>query len=204
MKLYASTASPYVRKVLVVAHETGLVDQLELRPARMTPVTPDSELNSDNPLGKIPCLITADAGALYDSRVVCEYLDTRAGAGLFPAAGAARWTALRRQALGDGMLDAAVGARYESALRPESLRWREWIDGLVAKFVRGVDALEAEAGSLGDTVDIGTITIGCALGYLDFRYADSGWRRGHDRLAQWYARFAERPSMRATMPRDIA
>jgi glutathione S-transferase len=112
-------------------------------------------------------------------------------------AGAARWTALRRQALGDGILDAAVNARYETFLRPQERRWDSWVDGQKQKVTRSLDALEAE--DL-EGVDIGTITIGCALGYLDFRYGDEDWRRGRPRLAAGYEGFARRPAMAATAP----
>ena len=204
MKLHYSVASPYVRKVMAVAIETGLRERLELAPRKMSPVNPDAELSRDNPLGKVPCLVTDDGTVLYDSRVVCEYLDgLHDGPKMFPAAGPARWEALRRQAEGDGILDAGVGTRYETFLRPEERRWPDWIAGQKAKIARTLDALEGEAESFGATVDIGTITIGCALGYLDFRYAPDDWRRGRPRLAAWYDAFAKRPSMAETGPQEI-
>ena len=204
MKLHYNVASPYVRKVVAVAIETGLRERLELAERKMSPVNPSAELNRDNPLGKIPCLVTDDGMVLYDSRVVCEYLDgLHRGPKMFPAAEPARWEALRRQAEGDGMLDAGVGARYETFLRPEERRWLEWVQGQKAKIARALDALDGEAASFGDTVDIGTITIGCALGYLDFRYAADDWRRGRPELAAWYDTFARRPSMAETAPTEI-
>ena len=142
--------------------------------------------------------------ALYDSRVICEYLDgLHDGPPMFPPAGPARWTALRRQAEGDGMLDAAILARYETFVRPEARRFDDWTANQKLKVGRALDALETEAASLGDAVDIGTITIGCALGYLDFRFADDGWRNGRPGLAAWYETFGARPSMAATVPREI-
>jgi glutathione S-transferase len=204
MKLHYNVASPFVRKVMAVAIETGLEDRLEPVTRMVTPVKPDANLARDNPLGKIPCLITEDGMALYDSRVICEYLDRlHDRPKMFPPDGPARWSALRRQAEGDGIMDAAVLIRYETFLRPEERRWPEWIEGQKQKFRRALDALETEAAAFGDTVDIGTINIGCALGYLDFRYGDEDWRGSRPRLAAWFARFSERPSMARTAPQEI-
>jgi glutathione S-transferase len=204
MKLHYNVASPYVRKVMAVAIETGQDSQLELATRMMTPIKPNADLLQDNPLGKVPCLVTDDGAALYDSRVICEYLDgLHDGRKMFPAAGPARWTALRRQAEGDGMLDAALLARYETFLRPEERRWPEWIEAQKQKFRRALDGLEAEVDAFGNTVDIGTIAIACALGYLDFRYQDENWRATRPRLAAWLERFSERPSMARTAPVEI-
>jgi len=202
MRLHYSYASPYVRKVMVVAIETGQRDALELTPRKVSPVAPESEVNRDNPLGKVPCLVTDDGRALFDSRVICEYLDSRHDRPkLFPA-GPARWTALRRQAQADGILDAGILARYETLLRPGERRWPDWIEGQKAKMARALDALEGEAESFGETVDIGTIAVACALGWLDFRYAADDWRAGRPRLAAWFDGFAQRPSMADTTPRE--
>jgi glutathione S-transferase len=204
LRLHYSYASPYVRKVMAVAIETGQQEKLELTARKVSPVAPDGEVNRDNPLGKVPCLVTDDGLALFDSRVICEYLDSlHGGAKMFPAGGPARWTALRRQAEGDGILDAGVMTRYETFLRPEARRWPDWILGQKAKIARALDALEAEAASFGATVDIGTITIGCALGYLDFRYAADDWRVARPRLAGWFERFEKRPSMATTVPKEV-
>jgi glutathione S-transferase len=203
MRLHYNAASPYVRKVMAVAIETGLEERLEPIRRTMTPIAPDADLVADNPLGKIPCLVTDDGAVLYDSRVICEYLDSlHAGPKMFPA-GAKRWPALRRQATADGILDAAVLTRYETFLRPEECRWPQWIEGQKLKFRRALDSLEGEAAAFGDTVDIGTIAIACALGYLDFRYADENWRAARPRLAAWLKRFAERPSIARTAPSEI-
>jgi glutathione S-transferase len=199
MKLFHSPSSPYVRKVLIVASLCGLRDAIELLPYAGTPVSRDQDAAAHNPLGKVPTLVTDDGLALYDSRVICEYLDAQAGGKLF-GAGAARWTALVRQALGDGMLDAALLARYEGFLRPADLRWDAWTDGMMTKVAAGLNQLEATASELTDTPDIGSVTVGCALGYLDFRYADLGWRTAHPALASWFARFDETPAMVATRP----
>jgi glutathione S-transferase len=202
VKLSYSAASPFVRKVLVAAFETGLAPRIERVPTTVAPNHVNAEYQRAQPLAKVPALTTDDGTVLYDSRVICEYLDSlHQGPKLFPAAGAARWTALRRQALGDGICDAAVLNRYETFLRPEEKRWDQWIDGQMRKVRGSLDALEAEAPALGDTVDIGAIAIGCALGYLDFRYASEHWRSGRPKLAAWYEKFASRASMQETQPK---
>lgn len=201
MKLHYALPSPYVRKVLAVAIELGLDDRIERLSRGMTPVSPEAELNADNPLGKIPCLVTNDGDALYDSRVISAYLDSLTDAmSVYPASGAARWTALRREALADGILDAAVGCRYETFLRPKEHQWDNWIEGQRGKFARGLDQLEREAASFGDSVDIGTIAAACACGYMDFRYADDRWRDTRPALAVWFETFSKRPSITSTAP----
>lgn len=199
MKLYFGPTSPYVRKVRVFAIETGLMDRIDLARVNITPVGPDASLCADNPVGKIPTLVRDDGVALFDSRVICEYLDgLHDGARMFPDNGEARWSALRRQALADGILDAAVGTRYETTLRPENFRWPDWVDGQMQKVRRSLDALQGEA--FGEAMDIGTISVACALGYMDFRFSDEGWRETRPALAAWFERFAARPSMRETLP----
>lgn len=199
MKLYFNPASPYVRKARVTAHELGLSDKIELISISLTPVSPHDGLRSSNPLGKIPALVLDDGTTLYDSPVVCEYLDALAGGNrIFPAAGAARWTALRRQALADGIMDAAVLTRYEDAVRPKELRWQEWVDGQFLKIRTTLDALERE--NLEGVFDIGTISIACALGYLDLRFAGEGWRQSRPGLTRWAKAMGTRPSFTATAP----
>lgn len=199
MKLYFSPTSPYARKVRISAHELGLSEKIELISIALSPISPHDALRSSNPLGKLPALIRDDGEALYDSPVICEYLDSLAGGTrIFPAAGAARWTALRRQALADGILDAAVLTRYEEALRPKELRWQPWVDGQWLKMRTGLDALERE--NLDGALDIGAISIACALGYLDFRFASEGWRTSRPRLAAWAAAIGKRPSLATTLP----
>ena len=201
MKLHYNPASPFTRKVRVVAIETGREGEIELLDVRLTPVEPAPAVVADNPLGKVPCLVTDDAGALYDSRVIAEYLDGRHDRErLFPAPGPVRWTALRRQALGDGIMDAAVLTRYETVVRPAEKRWDDWIQNQALKWRRALDRLEDEAPALGATVDIGTIALACALGYLDFRFPDDRWRDGRPRLASWFERFTRRDSMVRTEP----
>ncbi len=201
MKLWYSPASPFARKVRAVAIELGLAERIELVQVTVLPSKPNVELARENPLIKVPALRAEDGAVLYDSRVICEYLSALGGGGrLFPAAGAARWQALRRQALGDGILDAGILRRYELALRPEALRWADWLAGQQAKVDHGLDAAEREAGGWGDAFDIGHITLACALGWIDFRFPDSGWRAAHPQLGAWFARVVQRPSLAQTAP----
>ena len=201
MKLFYSGASPYVRKCMVVAHELGLAARIEHLPAAAHPVNRDPNIVRNNPLGKVPTLLTDDGTVLYDSRVICEFLNELGGGKLFPAGGAQRWQVLTEQSLGDGILDAALLARYEGAMRPEPLRWADWTTGQLDKIHCGLAAIDAKADSLGDRVDIGTITMGCVLGYLDLRFDHLGWRQQHAKAAAWFARFNARPAMQATLPK---
>jgi glutathione S-transferase len=200
MKLFHAAASPFVRKCLVSAHELGLRERLELVPAAAHPVNRDRTLVASNPLGKIPTLITDDGAVLYDSRVICEYLNALAGGHLLPPYGPARWRVLVDQALADGVMDAAVLVRYESAVRPEKLRWNDWIAGQLEKVTCGLAELERRARCLVERVDAGTIAVGCALGYLDFRFASLEWRAKCPETAAWFEQFAKRESMVATRP----
>jgi glutathione S-transferase len=200
MKLHYSATSPFVRKCLVVAHELGLRDRLELAPANAHPVTRDRSLIAVNPLGQVPTLVTDDGAILYDSRVICEYLNELGGGVIVPADGEARWSALRDQSLADGVTDAALLVRYETTARPEPLRWAEWIAGQLDKIACGLVDLEARASGFGERVDIGTISFGCALGYLDFRFASLDWRDRHPNAAAWFAWFGGRESMATTRP----
>jgi len=200
MKLFHSGASPYVRKVMIVAHETGLVDRIERVPASVGPTTVNPEVAAENPLVKVPTLVLADGTSLFDSRVIVEYLDTlHPGRRLFPAEGPARWTALRRQAIADGLLDAALLIRYENNLRPEPQRWKDWTQGQFRKLRQALATLAEEG--LGTDLTIGEITAGCALGYLDFRFPDEDWRQAHPALGIWFAKISERPSFVATLPK---
>ncbi|MBI3045526.1 MAG: glutathione S-transferase [Betaproteobacteria bacterium] len=201
MRLWYNPASPFARKVRIVARETGLAEGIDEVNTVVSPVKPNAELARENPLIKIPTLAVPGEGTLYDSAVICEYLDSlHPGAPLFPGAGAERWRALRLQALGDGILDAAVLMRYEGVVRPEALRWGDWISGQLEKIRGGLSALDRECAGWGDRFAIGQITAACVLGYLDFRFAEQDWRAPHPALAQWYAGVAQRPSMKATLP----
>jgi len=200
VKLFYSASSPFVRKCLVSAHELGLRDRLELVPAVPHPVNRDRAVVAWNPLGKIPTLVTEEGAVLFDSRVICEYLNALGDEHLLPAQGPARWSVLVDQSLADGLMDAAVLTRYETAARPESLRWNDWIEGQLDKVTCGLAQIETRASNLAARIDIGTIAIACSLGYLDFRFASLGWRDQYPKTALWYDRFAQRDSMLATRP----
>lgn len=202
MKLWYSPASPFARKVRICAIELGLADRIEPVEVTVVPSKPNVDLARENPLIKVPALKAEDGAVLYDSRVICEYLDSLAGGGrLFPAGGAARWAALTRQALGDGVMDAGILRRYELVLRPAALRWDEWLAGQQAKIDHALDAADRDAGRWGDAFDIGHITVACALGWLDFRFADFDWRAKRPALAAWRARIDARASVAQTVPR---
>lgn len=203
MHLYYSPTSPYVRKVAVLIAEAGLEGRVERVAASGTPLEPGSLPLGENPLGKVPVLVTAD-GALYDSRVICRYLDDVAGAGAYPAGGAL-WRTLVLEAMADGILDAALLMVYEGRLRPEALRFAPWTEAQWAKIARALDVLERDwldhlmAARTG-CPDMGHIALGAALGYVDFRLGARGWRAGRPALAAWADGFLERPAMVATQP----
>jgi len=200
LKLFHSPSSPFVRKVLVLAHELGIADRIEFVPADAHPVTRDLAIIAKNPLGQVPTLVTDDGVVLYDSRVICEYLNDLGDGDLIPADGPERYDVLVQQALADGMLDAALLARYETAARPEELRWTGWLTGQLDKIATGFLELEARASGFDDRVDLGTISFACMLGYLDFRFATLNWRDGRPNTAAWYEWFHGRDSMVATRP----
>jgi glutathione S-transferase len=201
MKLAYSSASPFVRKVNVSAEELGLANRIENVATKVLPTEPNRDYGKAAPLMKVPSLTLDDGTVLFDSIVICEYLDSLAGGNrLFPGSGDARWRALRLHALANGILDAAVLTRYETFLRPEGLRWDAWTQGQLTKVDQGLDELEAEAGAF-KSLNIGTITVGCALGYLDFRFADRNWRGTHPKLAGWFDEISKRESFRKTVPK---
>ena len=200
MKLFYSPNSPYARKCLVAAYELGLRERIETVAANAMPTKRDPAIAANNPLSKVPTLIADDGTVLYDSPVIAEYLDTLAGGKLIPRDGPARWTVLVEQALADGILDAALLARYETALRPEALRWSDWTNGQLEKVAGGLDELERRAARFVDRVDLGTIAFACALGYIDFRWGSLEWRKSRPAAGAWYERFAARDSMVKTRP----
>jgi glutathione S-transferase len=198
MKLYWSSRSPFVRKVMVAAHETGLAGRIRTERVVVGANNPNAEVMAVNPLNKIPTLILDDGSALYDSRVICEYLDTlHASAKLFPADTRARFTALRRQALGDGLMEVILLRLGEQA-RPAATQSEKHLSTYRLKIATTLDRLETEADGLADALSIGHIAIGCALAHLDFRFAADDWRAGRTKLARWHGDFACRPSMQAT------
>ena len=203
MTLHWSPRSPYVRKVMIAIHEMGLRDRINIVRTVAGGTTPHQELMKINPIGKIPTLELPDGTAIYDSPVIIEYLDTmNRGSRLYPAAWPERLVALRRHALGQGMLDNALPLLSEGFRPPEKQSephkelWR-------AKLRACVDALEREADDLARSgFTVGHIAIGVALAYLDFRFSELAWREGHPKLATWHAMFNARASVQANMPMD--
>jgi len=200
MKLYHSPTSPFVRKVMVLLHEAGATDRVALIPAAGTPLDPGTLPVDRNPLGKIPALERSDGPTLYDSRVICRYLDETLAAGLYPAA-PRLWETLVLEATADGIAEAAVLVRYETHVRAEGSRSPDWAAGQWAKIDRALDTLEARWMShLAGPIDLGQIALGAALGYLDFRFADRSWGASRPSLAGWWGRFQLKPSLQATAP----
>jgi len=201
MKLRFAHASPYVRKVRVLIREAGLTEKVDENEVHTTPMSTSDELWAENPTGRIPVLVLDDGSTLYDSRVITQYLDNQhGGRKLYPESGAARWMVMRQEAVAEGLLDSAVNIRYEMALRPESLRWNDWIEAQLRKVRSALDAMEADVGNLGEEVTMAHIAFGAALGYLDYRFGDLGWRAAHPKLAAWYEAFEKRPAMMETRP----
>ena len=198
MKLMMAGPSPFVRKVLVTLHETRQMDDVEIVSVVAAPGGTAPELVAANPLGKIPALLRESETTLYDSRVITQFLNTRAGAALYPAG---NFDTLTLEATGDGLMDAAVSMTYERRFRSEDMQSEPWISAQWEKVSRGLSALNTQwLSHLEGPMDAGHIAVGCALGYLDFRHDDRNWRAGHDALAKWFEDFAARPSMVATAP----
>ncbi|MFT0474897.1 glutathione S-transferase [Pseudomonas antarctica] len=202
MTLFHNPASPFVRKVRVLLIETGQQDRVALYGCMPTPVNPDAQLVQDNPVGKIPALRLADGSVLHDSRVILDYLDHQhVGIPLIPRDGSARWRRLTLASMADGIMDAAVLVRYETAMRPAEKHWAQWLDEQRNKIRRAVAELEKEAiAELASRFDIASISVACALGYLDLRHPDLHWRTANPKLADWYAEVSQRPSMLETQP----
>ena len=203
MKLHWSPRSPFVRKVMIAAHELGLVDRIERIRSFAAMDKPNPAIMADNPLSKIPTLVLDDGTVLYDSGVICEYFDRLSGkAKLFPADPDSRFRALRRHALGNGFLDLSVLRRNERD-RPTERRSPPHLAAYKVKTEATLAALEREADALErEAFDIGHIAVGCALSYLDFRFADEPWRDAHPRLTRWHGGFEARASAQATVPID--
>lgn len=192
MKLYFSATSPFVRKVLVCAHERGLADQIEN--------LEEADVASANPLSKVPALVTDEGEVIIDSFVICDYLEGLGeGPALIPTEGAARNAVLRLHALADGVMVAGVASVTEGR-RPEDKQWSGAFERQMAKIEGALAVLEARVAGFGERVDLATISTGAALGYLDLRFASLDWRSVHPGLARWYEAFAQRPSMLATVP----
>lgn len=202
MKLFYSAGSPYTRKVLVAAMELGLRDRIELVPVQLSPIKVNESLAAHNPLMKIPTLVVNGEESLFDSRVICEYLDNLSeGPRLVPQDARRRWPVLRLQALADGLLDAAVLCRFENGLRPEEKRWPDWVEGQSDKVKLALDALDQSPMLREQTLNLGQIAVACAIGWLEFRQPVGDIRASRPRLFAWYDEFAQRPSMVVTVPK---
>lgn len=195
MKLYQSPASPYARKVIMCAHELGLLPKIELK---LTSPQADEGYGKVNPIHRIPALELDDGLVLFDSRVICEYLDSIGGNKLLPASGLGRFRVLKLQAMADGLCDAAVPRRQETLRAPER-QSKEFLASRERMIRQICDAWEATVDQL-SSVNIGTIAVAAALGYLDFRFPGDEWRKGRPKLAKWHEEFARRPAYQATIP----
>lgn len=197
MKLFYASASPYVRKVMIVLQETGQLEDVEIHTVATTPTTPAEDLKGSNPLAKIPALERSDGPALYDSRVICEFLNARGGGSLYDGG----WDSKLLEATADGIMDAAVLMSYEKRLRPEDKKWDDWLEAQRSKVLAGCAAINARwMAHLHGPLDIGQIAVASALAYIDFRHDETDWRRGNDSLAAWFAAFESRASMQGTKP----
>lgn len=200
MKLYHSPASPFVRKVVVLLHELDKADAVALETVTTTAFATDDGLKAANPLGRLPALERPDGVTLYDSRVITAYLNDLYSGRLYPT-NTTRWETLTLEATGDGIMDSAVSMAYEVRLRAPENQSSEWIEAQWAKISGALTVLNTRWMShLSGPVNIGQISVACALSYLDLRHDARNWRGGNDALNNWHAAFSERPSMKATQP----
>jgi glutathione S-transferase len=202
MKLTYSPASPFARKVRICAIELGLIDQIELVPAKVAPGEPNDEyIRHISPLKKLPALILDNGDVMIDSYVIVEYLDDLAGGGkLMPASGPARWPVKSDHAMLQGMLDSMLLCRYEKMVRPEPLRWQAWRDDHWNRAWNGMARFEKQADVLSRPFDIVQIGLVCVLGYADFRFPDCGWRKVYPNLAAFDEKMLARPSVKISVP----
>ena len=200
MQLRTSSTTPYGRKVMLVAHELKLVDKIEM----IAPIRDNwvQGIAPENPLGKVPSLTTADGMVLYDSIVICEYLNDMAQGKLFPASSPAKYRALRLHALADGLLEAAVAQRIETHMRPANLQWADFLTLQRNKVQGSLKAAEQEVKHFSKVPTIGEFSLAAALGYIDFRFPTDNWHKDYAKLNAWYQEFSKRPSMLATIPKD--
>ncbi|AHG63792.1 glutathione S-transferase [Advenella mimigardefordensis] len=199
MKIFYSALSPFVRKTMIVAEELGIADRIERLPAAANPVNRDRNIIPFNPLGQVPTLITDDEQVLFDSKVICEYLNTTFKGKLF-GDDTTRFRLLTDHAAADGVIAASLLVRYELLARPEALRWNEWVDGQTDKITTGLQYFEDKAQALYDRIDIVTITLACAFDYLDLRLPDYQWQKRFPGLKAWYDKFSVRESIARTKP----
>ncbi len=197
MKLYSSPTSPYARKARILIIELGLENEIEI--TNTVPMNNPDELQTSNPIGKVPCLVLGDGQSFYDSPVICEYIDANNGGKFLPSNGDARWDCLRRQALGDGVMDASF-LRTMERLKPDGEQSSLWLERWVNAIGRGVNAIEKDIAISANRFDLGDITTACALGYLDLRHGDLDWRKDRQSLADWFEKVSERLSVKSTVP----
>lgn len=198
MQLLSSPASPFARTCQVVALELALSD-VQVVGVTASPMGGDDTINGANPSGKIPALVRDEGPALYDSRVINRFLDAHGGGNLYPQVG--HWDVLALEANANAIMEAAVGIVYERRLRPVELHYQPWMDAQWVKVTRSLDVIESRSMPLlSGPLTAAQITVGCALGYLDFRHGDRDWRPGRPALAAWAESFMARPAMVATAP----
>ena len=201
MKLYYVAPSPFARKARVCIIELGLQERVELVDVQgVSPISSNAELNTHNPLGMIPTLELDNGDNLYDSAVICEYLNQLGNGALYPVDIVPRFQALQLHALADGIMELSVAVRYELAMRPAEMQWGTWIDHQNEKITRGLDRLEQQCVSFKAEPTIGELTVVCALGYRDFRSPESDWRIGRPGLVAWYEGIMGRESLADTAP----
>jgi glutathione S-transferase len=200
MELFFSSASPYARKIRMFVLELGLTDEIREVAVAGTPMAIGTMPVTQNPLGKLPCLTREDGPAVYDSRVISQYLNSYAGGRLYPAS-PRLWETLTLEATAEGILDAALAMVYERRMRDEAIVFEAWIEGQWAKIERSLDAIESRWMShLAGPLDAAHIGLAAALGYLDFRLDDRSWRASRANLADWFKEFGGRESFKETMP----
>lgn len=201
MKLLYSPASPFARKARLLIHELDLADSVScVTTGVLTPVSTTEEVLAANPLGLIPVLYLNENETLYDSAVICEYLDKFGGGGFFPTEFEERIPALKLQALADGVLDMAVALRYEVTIRPLKMQWYEWQQNQINRIDLALNELEHQQSLFSDNITIGELTVACALGYLDYRFDELNWRESRNGLKAWYHHFSQRSSFQSTVP----
>jgi len=202
MKLFYAPQSPFARKVRAAAIELGLAEQLQLEYVEVVPGQPNTAFaQSRNPLRKIPALVTDAGETIFDSTVICEYLDALTGGGvLIPRDMQQRWRVLTNHALAQGMCESVILIRYETWLRPEAVRWSVWVDDHWDKIDSGLDWFEQNGSELSEPVNLAHLALGSLLGYIDFRWPDRGWRYRFPTLCAWFAHLEQRPSFLQTRP----
>jgi len=201
MKLVYSPPSPFVRKVTTLIHHADLSDRIELVNVKTTALSVAEEARAANPLGKIPVMILEDGKAIFDSRVITQYLDELAGSNLYPRERI--YDILTLEALADGIMESAVSITYESKLRPENEQSPSWMEAQWSKVLHAVKALDSGVFKAMDgEINMGQIAVSCALGYLDFRHDARQWRSGHSKLASWNDEMMKLPALIKTIPTD--